>query len=480
MKSYLGFLLLIFSLSSSAQQNTYWQQEVNYKIEVSLDVKNKTLKGFEQIEYINHSPDTLTYIWFHVWPNAYKNKNTAYAQQFGSTFTRNNIGFIDKLQFRINDSNAVIEAHPEHIDILKIKLNNFLLPGDSIRIETPFFVQLPEYSSRLGYADEDFYISQWYPKPAVYDRKGWHPMAYLNRGEFYSEFGRYDVSITLPSTYVVAATGELATEKELNQYKIIGTKNMKGPGVKYKPAFDSTYKTLRYVQENIHDFAWFASEDFIIRYTQALLSNQHIVDVFTYAKEKGSSFWGNANDHIADVLFEMKSLVGEYPYNTISAVEGVFNRFSAGMEYPTICLLNTTDNYVLTHEIIHNWFYAVIGTNEREHAWMDEGFTDWYSHKLSPRELDEIENATAPIDQNAERYSDMRAYSLAVYLKASKWLTLLKVETGTENFNKGMKEYFRKWKFRHPYPEDFQQVMEQVSGKKLNKIFALLKERGKL
>jgi hypothetical protein len=480
MKSYLTFLLLIIVVSSSAQKTDYWQQEVNYKIDVSLDVKNKTLKGFEEIEYINHSPDTLTFIWFHLWPNGYKNKNTAYAQQYGSTFTRNNIGFIDSLGFRINDSNAATEPHPEHIDIIKIKLNKLLLPGDSIRIETPFFVKLPQYVSRLGYADNDFYISQWYPKPAVYDRKGWHPMAYLNRGEFYSEFGSYDVSITLPSTYVVAATGELTTEMELNQYKIIGTKNMKGSGVKYKPAFDSSYKTIRYVQENVHDFAWFASEDFIIRYNQVLLANKHTVDVFTYGKEKGTLFWQKANSKIADILFEMKELVGEYPYSSIGAVEGIFNRFSGGMEYPMICLLNQNEDFVLAHEIIHNWFYGIIGTNERNHAWMDEGFTDFFSSQFTNVRMTATGDFPDPIDQPADEYDDMYSYSMATYVKAARWLRLLRREIGVANFDAGIKAYYQKWKFRHPYPEDFQQVMEQVSGKKLNKIFALLKERGKL
>lgn len=480
MKSLFSFLLLFLVHFSFAQKTSYWQQEVNYRIDVSLDTKRNILHGSEEIHYSNHSPDTLTYIWFHLWPNAYRNDQTAYAKQTGSTYVSNNIGYIDSLRFTVGIDTLTTEPHPEHIDIVKLLLNKPLLPGEKMIIKTPFRVFIPEYKSRLGYAGNDFYITQWYPKPAVYDRKGWHPMPYLDRGEFYSEFGSFDVSITLPSTYVVAATGELATESELELYKIIGTKNRNKAGIKYQPVTDSSHKTVRFVQNNIHDFAWFASENFIIRYNQTLLSNQRIVDVFTFSKPKRFSFWDKANDEIARTLFFMKDVVGEYPYGTISAVEGNGNRFSAGMEYPMISLLNQSVDYVLTHEIIHNWFYGVVGTNERNHAWMDEGFTDWYSHLFEKSSPVDWEDFYDPIDQPAERFGSTEAYFAAVYGKANKWIRLLRNETGADKFNEGMKKYFQLWKFKHPYPEDFQQVMEQVSGKKLNKIFALLKQPRKL
>ncbi|MEJ8818539.1 M1 family metallopeptidase [Lacibacter sp. H407] len=472
--------LLVSAFFTSAQETTYWQQEVNYTIDVSLDVQNKSLKGLERIEYINHSPDTLTYIWFHLWPNAYKDKSTAYAKQNGSTYYRKNNGYIDSVYFTIDNDTVFTEAHPQHIDIIKLVLKQPLLPGEAIRIQTSFFVKIPEYESRLGYAKNDFYISQWYPKPAVYDQKGWHPMPYLDRGEFYSEFGSFDVSITLPSSYVVAATGELTTEEELESYKIIGIKNRKKAGSKYKPAFQSSYKTLRYQQKNIHDFAWFASQDFMIRYSQALLNDGHTVDIFTFSKTTRSSFWDEANDQIADILFDMKEYVGPYPYSSVSVVEGSGNRFSGGMEYPMICLLNVPDAYVLTHEIVHNWFYGIIGSNERDHAWMDEGLTDWFSNTITNRSPVFENDFRDPIDQNAELYKTADAYFFAVYAKTQEWLRLLQKQTGQANFEAGIKEYYSRWKFRHPYPEDFQQVMEQVCKRKLNSVFSLLKERGKL
>lgn len=471
--------LLVSAFFTSAQETTYWQQEVNYTIDVSLDVQNKSLKGLERIEYINHSPDTLTYIWFHLWPNAYKDKSTAYAKQNGSTYYRKNNGYIDSVYFTIDNDTVFTEAHPQHIDIIKLVLKQPLLPGEAIRIQTSFFVKIPEYESRLGYAKNDFYISQWYPKPAVYDQKGWHPMPYLDRGEFYSEFGSFDVSITVPSTYVVAATGELTTEQELDAYKIIGTKNMKNRRLKYKPVFNTAFKTLRYKQNNIHDFAWFTSEDFMIRYHKTLLTNQSVVDVFTFSKNAQSQFWNESNYMISDILYYMQEHVGDYPYSSISVVEGPFNRFSGGMEYPMVCLLNTEGLFILAHEIIHNWFYGILANNERNHAWMDEGFTDYFSRPFLNFEL-ATPDTNGPIDQPAESYKNSESYFSAVYTKATQWLLLVQKEVGDEAFKKGIKDYYNKWKFRHPYPEDFQTVMEEISGKDLHKTFLLLKEPGKL
>ena len=165
---------------------------------------------------------------------------------------------------------------------------------------------------------------------------------------------------------------------------------------------------------------------------------------------------------------------------SVSVVEGFSNRFSGGMEYPMICLLNVPDAYVLTHEIVHNWFYGIIGSNERDHAWMDEGLTDWFSNIITNQSPVFENDFRDPIDQPAELYKTKDAYFFAVYVKAQQWLRLLRNEMGPENFEAGIKEYYSRWKFRHPYPEDFQQVMEQVSKKKLTSVFSLLKERGKL
>ncbi|RYZ91946.1 MAG: M1 family peptidase, partial [Moraxellaceae bacterium] len=204
--TFLSFFL--FAANTSGQQN-YWQQEVNHVISVSLNDTDHTLTAQTQIEYINNSPDELTFIWFHLWPNAYKDRHTAMAKQMvrnGSSkfyFAKESErGYIDGLDFKINGQAARLEAHPEFIDVTKLWLNEPLKPGQKITIPTPFTVKLPGDFSRLGHDGQSYQITQWYPKPAVYDRKGWHEMPYLDQGEFYSEFGKFDVSITLPDNYV--------------------------------------------------------------------------------------------------------------------------------------------------------------------------------------------------------------------------------------------------------------------------------------
>ena len=176
------------------------------------------LYGFESVDYINNSPDTLRFLYFHLWPNAYSNNNTALARQIFSMKGKEKLfkdpelrGFIDSLDFEVESNRVQWYLLPESPDICTIILNKALKPGDTIQITTPFHVKIPKgVTSRLGHIGESYQISQWFPKPAVYDKDGWHQMPYLDQAEFYSEFGSFDVSITLPANYVVGATGEPA------------------------------------------------------------------------------------------------------------------------------------------------------------------------------------------------------------------------------------------------------------------------------
>src|SRR5436190_6522371 len=264
LKKLFALALLYCQLPTINCQLNYWQQQVNYTIDVSLNDKESTLDGFERIEYINNSPDTLKFIWFHIWPNAYKNDKTAFSDQLlenGITkFYFSNPeqkGYINRLDFKVNNITATIEDHPQHIDIIKIILPTPLAPGQKTIITTPFHEKLPYNYSRGGYDGQTYQVTQWYPKPAVYDKNGWHPMPYLDQGEFYSEFGSFDVSITLPKNYVVGATGDLQTEEEkiFLEEKIKETKDISVfPKDNSFPKSDSETKTIRYTQNNVHDF----------------------------------------------------------------------------------------------------------------------------------------------------------------------------------------------------------------------------------
>ena len=208
------FLALANCLLLIAHSQAYWQQQTDYTIDVKLNEKEKTLDGFEKIVYTNNSPDTLQFIWFHVWPNAYKNDRTALSDQLlenGNTdfyfSDKEQRGYINRLDFKIDGTTAKTEDHPQHIDIIKLLLPKPLLPKQKITITTPFHVKLPYNFSRGGYHNETFQVTQWYPKPAVYDKNGWHPMPYLDQGEFYSEFGSFDVQITVPKKLCSGGNG---------------------------------------------------------------------------------------------------------------------------------------------------------------------------------------------------------------------------------------------------------------------------------
>jgi len=205
-----------------ALSQEYFQQEVNYKIRVTLDDLHNELNAFETIEYTNNSPDTLRFLYFHLWPNGYKNNNTELAKQLFRSKGKAKLfddpelsGYIDSLNFKIDGQQIRWNLLPDQPDICQIWLPKDLKKGDKLKITTPFHVKIPKgVTSRLGHIGESYQISQWYPKPAVYDKSGWHQMSYQDQGEFYSEFGSFDVSITLPDNYIVGATGNLQNEKE--------------------------------------------------------------------------------------------------------------------------------------------------------------------------------------------------------------------------------------------------------------------------
>ena len=307
-------LLLLAGCPWRSVFSQYWQQQVNYTIDVTLNDKDNSLDAFEKIEYTNNSPDTLHFIWFHLWPNAYKNDRTAYTDQslsLGDTrfyfSSREQKGYINRLDFQVNNITCNTEDHPLYIDIVKVILPSPLAPGQKIVVTSPFHVQLPFNFSRGGCDGESYQVTQWYPKPAVYDKNGWHPMPYLEQGEYYGDFGKFDVRVTVPKNYVVAATGELQNNEEKDwlltrssfSWKPVKHKT-KGKGgivktmvVKYPPS-SREVKTLRFMQDSIHDFVWFADKRFIVDHDTCHLASGRRIDVFTYYTPQREEAWKNA------------------------------------------------------------------------------------------------------------------------------------------------------------------------------------------
>lgn len=485
------FLFGFFCFTASAQP-AYWQQQVNYNIAVSLTDADHTLDGHAKMEYINNSPDTLRFIWIHLWMNAFKNDRTAFTTQQlenGSTgfyfSNEEDKGYINRLAFTVNGIIAVKEDHPQHPDIIKIMLPAPLAPGQSCIIETPFHVKLPYNFSRGGHVGQSYQITQWYPKAAVYDRKGWHEMPYLDQGEFYSDFGNYEVNITVPENYIVAATGEM-------------TETASAGGNK---------KTITCRQNDIIDFAWFADKRFSVKQDTLALPSGRVIKVAAYTlPAKENDYWKDAVKFIKKSVLLRSHLIGEYPYNTVTVVQGEM-KFAGGMEYPTITILSGLDNEkdvesVIDHEVGHNWFYGILATNERAHPWMDEGMNTYYENfrytaepqppvvkkkgesdffeKRIPEKVEDFllrwaasEKKDQPIETPSEKFS-MVNYQTSAYYKASVWMKWLETELGKETFDSCMMEYYRQWKFKHPYPEDFEKIVQRISKGRFDSYFQYL------
>jgi hypothetical protein len=529
LKKNILFFFILFNYKALIAQQKYWQQQTNFTIAVTLNDIENSLSGFEKIEYFNNSPDSLTFIWIHLWANAYKNDRTAFSDQLlenGNTnfyfSEENKKGYINKLNFKVDNVNAFTEDHPQHQDIIKLILPKPVASGKMIIIETAFHVKLPYNFSRGGHIGQSYQITQWHPKPAVYDKNGWHEMPYLDQGEFYNNFGNYDVQITLPSNYIVAATGVLQSEGEkkwLKEKSISNNNFIKpkkdivvGKSVLAKPNSSSENKTLQYIQNNVIDFAWFADKEFIIKTDTLQLPSGKIIDAYSFILPSNFEVWKNSISFIKKSILTKSNWLGEYPYSTMSVVDNASSS-GGGMEYPTITLLSSGGNEksleaVINHEVGHNWFQAIIATNERQYPWMDEGMNTYYDNrygalqndgndkrnikannfakKLIPDNIEHIVlEAVAslkkdqPINTNSENFSVFN-YGLIGYIKAGEWMKKLEKELGATVFEKAMKTYFEKWKFKHPLQADFKAVMEEVSGKNLNVIFSLLDKKGSL
>lgn len=516
--------ILIIGSYFRASSQEYFQQEVNYTIHVTLNDQLHELEAFETIEYINHSPDTLHFIFFHLWPNAYSSNDTPLAKQLFQLYGKQQLfndpelrGFIDSLDFKINDKRVIWELLPSQPDICRVILDVPLNPTDRIQISTPFRVKIPKgTSSRLGHIGESYQISQWYPKPAVYDHNGWQQMSYLDQGEFYSEFGHFDVRITLPNNYIVGATGNLQNESENDMLNKLSTDttwmiNNKDAIEDDFPVSSKQLKTLRYTTEKIHDFAWFADKRFHVQRGKVKLPNsEKEVSTMVLFTNEQSELWKEALGYMNNAIYWFSDKIGDYPYHNFTAVQNALTT-GGGMEYPGITVIGlANDAYsldeVISHELCHSWFYSVLGSNERRYPFMDEGLTSAYtdrymSDKYPTKKLWEVyvesekwasfmkiknmpiqrmqelewlaqarNNLEQPINLKATDYTDIN-YTVMLYNKAPIAFNYLRAYLNDSVFDASIQKYFQKWKFKHPQPEDLRATIETQSGKDLTWFF---------
>lgn len=504
---HLTSLLLFLLCTGGRAQTPYFQQLVDYTIEATLDDQAHELRASLELRYHNNSPDTLFEIPFHCYPRAYSKTTTAFAKQllrhgdtgfhFASAADR---GTLDGLNFTVDGLPAEHRFDETHTDIVHLPLPQPLLPGASTIIRTPFRVKIPLSFSRLGRVGESYQITQWYPKPAVYDHNGWHPIPYLNLGEYYSDFGTFTVRLTLPANYTVGATGVLQNEaeqqrlfakaqsdrQELAQRRAAGDLS-EGYVAEPFPPSATEMKTLEYRADRVHDFAWFADKRFKVLHDTLQLPNRPPVDVWAMFNETEAGLWTEATDYLKRATRFYSDQIGEYPYPQVTGVMSALS-VGGGMEYPMVTVIGRSADAasldeVLAHEVGHNWFQGILATNERDHPWMDEGLNSFYEQrymaKYWPQRNADVEVAGRKIEFNAlgYRYTARQGmdqapnttsdsllkmnYWIGAYSKPALAMQELESHVGTDALNRAMRAYYEAWKFRHPGPEDFFAVMDE-------------------
>jgi len=500
----LGFHTLIFS-------QTYFQQKVDYNLNVTLDDQKHQLKVIAKINYHNNSKDTLSVIKLHFWANAHQSQtNSPLAQQLLEKnnidwyFAKDNqLGGYSKIDITVQNKKLTCDFEDASKEIGTIKLPELLYPNSSVQLQVEYELKIPFLISRLGHVNNEYAISQWYPKPAVYDRNGWNTMPYLDQGEFYSEFGDYIVQITFPENYIVASTGSLESEIEKNWISNIvnesETDRLKRTGQNGKQK-TKKIKTITFSAKQVHDFAWFASEKYIVNHSIAKLKSGKAIDVYSYYYPSSGKIWHKSTSFASRAIQFFSDEIDEYPYPQISVVNGDL-KAGGGMEYPMITLLsNVSDasglDQIIAHELAHNWFYGILASNERRHPWMDEGFTSFYEQKYMKNfyknnnsqlpffmhksgdyqdhqvfhRLMTYKNEEEPGNQSSEVYSRL-GYLNAAYSKPTICLEMLEDKLGKDKFKKCIQNYFEHWKFKHPSPMDCEQSLGELAGENINWLF---------
>ncbi len=509
--------LLILLLSISEQSAfAVVPPTVRYEIKVRLDTETKRLFGEETIIYRSGADTALSDLYLHVYPNAYRNGNSVMAreaEQIYRDFTfaqarSGELGYLDITHLTVNNTDCPFSVDDTS---LRVKLPGPLAPRDSLILHTVFVTKIPTLPGRFRFDKDEYSIAQWYPKMAVYDQSGWHNDPYHLIGEFYGEFATYDVSITLPQQFYVGATGAYVRGESGNNDiplladgEINARKAKDGLLRKIADGSVSATKTLHFHADNVHDFAWVTSPDYVRDDT--LWDGVKVSALVLYSDIE--TRWKNLLSYELAALRFFSERVGPYPYQTLTVAEA-YNFLAGGMEYPTLEMLDPAASipyshaleYVTVHEVGHNWFYGAIANNELDDPWLDEGFAEYYtfqyaelSHKdgsvialprwasifadIPYRWTHELDYRISlkhgydpPVAQPAWRFRNEWEYHAGVYSKGESVLESLRTELGDSVFANAMRKYYSDFKFKHVTIADFERTVDEVSGKDLSCFF---------
>ena len=476
-----SLLILLSVLLSTSIYGQYWQQAVDYTIEVEMDHETAQYNGTETVVYTNNSPETLHKVFFHLYYNAFQpgsemairlknaaDKNRRFKVDIDS-LTPQQQGYL-KVSGLTQDGIALTPEESE--TILEVPLAKALAPGESTTFSLSFNGQVPDVIRRAGKNSKEgiaFSMAQWYPKMAEYDYEGWNADPYTGR-EFHGVWGDFDVKITLDKSFTVAASGYLQNADDIGR----------GYSDRKKAKTKKGKITWHYVAPNVHDFTWAADPEYI--HDTYPGPNNVTLHFFYKNNPEIIENWKKLQPITAKLMEYFNEKVGPYPYKQYSVVHGG----DGGMEYAMLTLITGNRKFgslvgVTAHELAHSWFQHVLATNETKHEWMDEGFTSFISTLAENEILEENQEfplggsyrsylrlATSGIEMpqatNANRYKHNAAYESTAYSKGAVFLGQLGYIIGQDKLFETLQTYYDEWKFKHPRPNDLRVIAERVSG----------------
>ncbi|MBE7629254.1 M1 family metallopeptidase [Tenacibaculum piscium] len=467
----------------------YWQQHVDYTMDIDMDVKTYQYKGTQKLIYTNNSPDELKKVFYHLYFNAFqpnsqmdvRSKNIKDPdKRVGDRISKLSASEIGYIKVNSLKQNGAIVKHQTVGTILEVTLNKAIQPGESVTFDMIFDAQVPKQIRRSGRNSEEgvaLSMAQWYPKMAEYDFEGWHTPPYLGR-EFHGVWGDFNVTLHIDKNYTVGGTGYLQNPQEVGH----GYENKKD-ALKIPSGQKLTWK---FTAPNVHDFTWAADPE----YKHDILTMKNGIDLhFLYKKTLDKKYlknWKKLQPKTAELMTYFSENIGQYPYKQYSVIQGG----DGGMEYAMSTLITGKRNWgslfgVTAHELAHTWFQFLLASNETKHSWMDEGFTTYISNKAENEILAKKDqnphagsyryykyvvenNLEESLSTHADRYHINMAYGMGSYSKGNIFLTHLEYIIGKENTAKTLKKYFTDFSFKHPTPNDIKRTAEKVSGIQLD------------
>ncbi|AWX44474.1 Membrane alanyl aminopeptidase [Flagellimonas maritima] len=485
------FAFLSFSSVLLAQGNSsYWQQHVDYTMDVTMDVETFQYSGSQKLIYTNNSPDELDRVYYHLYFNAFQPgsemdirlqsiKDPDKRMMEGNksriaSLSNEEMGYLHVKSLN-QDGNTV--SYTEEGTILVVDLAKPIPSGGKTELSMEFEGQVPLQIRRSGRNSKEgvaLSMSQWYPKLSEYDYEGWHPNPYIAR-EFHGVWGDFDVKLTIDKNYTVGGTGYLQNPQEIGH-------GYETPGSKIKTKGKTL--TWHFKAPNVHDFMWAADPDYIHDMVQ--MEDGPTLHFYYKNNPEIIENWKNLQPKTEAAMRFFSKNIGEYPYEQYSVVQGG----DGGMEYAMSTLITGNRKFsslvgVMVHEMAHSWFQHVLATNESKYEWMDEGFTSFIS-SLCMNEIMEqnkenpfegsykgyyaLVNSGMELPQttHADRYTTNFAYGISAYSKGAIFLSQLGYVIGQDKLMETIRKYYEDFKFKHPVPNDVKRTAEKVSGMELD------------